>query len=157
MIFLVLPLMVKLLVAEAVIPEYLPVRLFRVMYVRLLRAVYGYVRQCTAMQGYVELCRAMYGYVGPFRVMYREIQGHRKSVFGKYLFGRRFEIQNFRNICFKTFCLPASTRIFEHLKNVIIAHFLKDFYTKKVTQNFWEIRIDEKFLGVKICLYLPFK
>ena len=49
MIFLVLPLMVKLLVAEAVIPEYLPVRLFRVMYVRLLRAVYRYVRLCAAM------------------------------------------------------------------------------------------------------------
>ena len=49
MIFLVLPLMVKLLVAEAVIPEYLPVRLFRVMYVRLLRAVYGYVGQYMAL------------------------------------------------------------------------------------------------------------
>ena len=59
MIFLVLPLMVKLLVAEAVISEYLPVnqalerraRLFRVVYsyVGLCRAVYGYVRQCTAM------------------------------------------------------------------------------------------------------------
>ena len=136
MIFLVLPLMVKLLVAEAVIPEYLPVRLFRVMYVRLLRAVYGCVRQCTVMQGYVELCRAMYGYVGPFRVMYREIQVHRKSVFGKYLFGRRFEIQNFRNICCKTFCLPASTRIFEHLKNVIIAHFKGIFTLKRSPRIF---------------------
>ena len=36
--------------------------------------------------------------------------------FGKYLFGRRFEIQNFRNICCKISYLPASPRIFEHLK-----------------------------------------
>ena len=30
---------------------------------------------------------------------------------------------NFRNICWKICCLPASPRIFEHLKNGIIAHF----------------------------------
>ena len=44
------------------------------------------------------------------------------KVFGKYLFGRRFEILNFRNICCKISCLPAPPRIFEHLKNGIIAH-----------------------------------
>ena len=52
-------------------------------------------------------------------------QGHSTSIFGKYLFGRRFEIQaeNFRNICCKISHLPASPRIFEHLQNGIIAHF----------------------------------
>ena len=39
-------------------------------------------------------------------------QGHPTSIFGKYLFGRRFEIQNFWNICCKISCLPASPRIF---------------------------------------------
>ena len=29
----------------------------------------------------------------------------------------------FANICCRTSCLPASPRIFEHLKNGIIAHF----------------------------------
>ena len=50
-------------------------------------------------------------------------QGHQKSIFGKYLFGRQFEIYNFRNICFKISCLPVSPKIFERLKNGIIAHF----------------------------------
>ena len=50
-------------------------------------------------------------------------QGHPTTIFGKYLFGRRIEIQNFRNICCKISCLSASPRIFEHLKNGIIAHF----------------------------------
>ena len=31
-------------------------------------------------------------------------QGHPTSIFGKYLFGRRFEIYNFRNICCKISC-----------------------------------------------------
>ena len=43
-------------------------------------------------------------------------QGHPSSIFGKYLFGRRFEIYNFRNIICKISCLPAAPRIFEHLK-----------------------------------------
>ena len=51
------------------------------------------------------------------------LQGHPTSIFGKYLFGGRFEIYNFRNICCNIFCLPASPRIFQHLKNGIIAHF----------------------------------
>ena len=51
------------------------------------------------------------------------IQGHPTTIFGKYLFGRWFEIWNFRNICCKISCLPASPRIFEHLKNGIIAYF----------------------------------
>ena len=59
-------------------------------------------------------------------------QGHPTSIFGKYLFGRRFEIQNFQNICCKISCLPASPRIFEHLKNGIIAQFLTDLYPKKL-------------------------
>ena len=50
-------------------------------------------------------------------------QGHPTAIFGKYLFGRRFEIYNFRNICCKISCLPASPRIFEHLQNGIITHF----------------------------------
>ena len=50
-------------------------------------------------------------------------QGHPTSIFGNYLFGRRFEIQNFRNICCKMSCLSASPRIFEQLINGIIAHF----------------------------------
>ena len=51
------------------------------------------------------------------------LQGHPTTIFGKYLFGRRFEISNFRNICRQISCLPASPRIYEHLKNGIIAHF----------------------------------
>ena len=60
-----------------------------------------------------------------WRVIYTgaTIQGHPTTIFGKYLFGRRFQIQNFRNICCKISCLPASPRIFELLKNGIIAHF----------------------------------
>ena len=35
------------------------------------------------------------------------IQGHPTTIFGKYLFGRRFQIWNFRNICCKiSACLP---------------------------------------------------
>ena len=55
--------------------------------------------------------------------MYPSWQGHPTSIFGKYLFGRRFEIYNFRNICCKISCLPASPRIFEHLKPGITALF----------------------------------
>ena len=39
------------------------------------------------------------------------IQGNLTSIFGKYLFGGRFKIQ--------FSCLPASRRIFEHLKNMV--------------------------------------
>ena len=53
--------------------------------------------------------------------MYPSWQGHPTSVFGK--FGRRFEIYNFRNICCKISCLPASPRIFVHLKTIIVVHF----------------------------------
>ena len=52
------------------------------------------------------------------------------SIFGIYLFGRRFEISNFRNICCKISCLPAFPRIFEHLKNGIIAHLQRIFTPK---------------------------
>ena len=58
-------------------------------------------------------------------------QGHPTTIFGKYLFGRRFAIYNFRNICCKISCLPASPRIFEHLKNGIIAHFKRIFTLKR--------------------------
>ena len=54
-------------------------------------------------------------------------QGHPTSIFGKYLFGGQFEIWSFRNICCKISCLPASPRIFEHLKNGIIAHLKRIF------------------------------
>ena len=50
-------------------------------------------------------------------------QGHPMSIFQKYLFGRRFEIQNFRNICCKISCLPTSPGIFKHLKSGIHAHY----------------------------------
>ena len=53
----------------------------------------------------------------------RNRQGHPTTIFGRYLFGRLFEIENFRNIFSKISCLSASPRIFEHLKNGIIAHF----------------------------------
>ena len=46
----------------------------------------------------------------------RNDQGHPTSIFGKYLCGGRFEIQNFRNIFCKIYWLPTSPRIFEHLK-----------------------------------------
>ena len=61
------------------------------------------------------------------------LQGHPTIIFGEHLFGRRFEIYNFQIICCKISCLPASPRIFEHLKYGIIAHFLTDLYPKKVT------------------------
>ena len=53
----------------------------------------------------------------------RFYRGTQRHFFGIYLFGRRFEISNFRNICCKISCLPASPKIFEHLKNGIIAQF----------------------------------
>ena len=71
-------------------------------------------------------------------------QGHPTSIFGKYLLGRRYEIQNFQNICCKICCLPASPRTFEHLKNGMA--FFTDFYCKKVTQNFRESFFQRKFL-----------
>ena len=58
-----------------------------------------------------------------FSVVWLPNQGHPTSIFGKYLFGRWFKIYSFRNICCKLSCLPASPRIFAHLKNGIIAHF----------------------------------
>ena len=61
----------------------------------------------------------------------RRIQGHPTSIFGKYLFGRRFEIQKFRNICCKISCLLASPRIFEHLKKGKIAHLQRIFTLKR--------------------------
>ena len=53
----------------------------------------------------------------------KQHRGTQRQFSGKYLFGRRFEIYNFRNICCKISCLPASPRIFEHLKYGIIAYF----------------------------------
>ena len=53
----------------------------------------------------------------------KRYRGTQRQFSEKYLFGRRFEIQNFRNNCCKISCLPASPRIFEHLKNCIIANF----------------------------------
>ena len=50
-------------------------------------------------------------------------RGTQRQLSEKYLFGRRFESSNFRNICCKISCLPASPRIFEHLKYGIIAYF----------------------------------
>ena len=73
-----------------------------------------------------------YNYLSDYNVGYRENcmdvivkerQEHPATFSGKYLFGRRFEIYNFRNICCKISCLPASPRIFEELKNGITVHF----------------------------------
>ena len=50
-------------------------------------------------------------------------QGHPTAIFGKYLFGRQFEIWNFRNIVVKFLACVPLFRIFEHLTNGIIAHF----------------------------------
>jgi len=41
-----------------------------------------------------------------------------------------------RNICCKIFCLPASPRIFEHLKNGTIAHFQRTYTLKKSPKIF---------------------
>ena len=71
-------------------------------------------------------------------------QGHPKSISGKQLFGRRYEIQDFQNIFCKICCLPASPRTFEHLKNGMA--FFTNFYCKKVTQNFRESFFQRKFL-----------
>ena len=60
---------------------------------------------------------------GLFGVCMRGYRGTQRQFSGKYLFGRRFEIWNFRSICCKISCLPASPRIFEHLQNGIIIHF----------------------------------
>ena len=82
---------------------------------------------------------------------------HRKPnviFFGKYLFGRRFEIQNFRNICCKISCLLASPRIFEHLKKGVIAHFFTDFYPKNVSWNqFGSLFLAEIFAKVSFDSY----
>ena len=86
------------------------------------------------------------------------ISGAPNVNFWKYLFGRRFEIQNFRNIFCKIYCLPTSPRSakaprrtrektsgtqgisqdFRTSKNCYNCPFLTDFYHKKLTQNFRE-------------------
>ena len=63
-------------------------------------------------------------------------KGHLTSIFGKYLFGRRFEIQNFQNICCKISYLPTSAgRDFRKSKKWYNCPFLTDSYPKKVTQS----------------------
>ena len=54
---------------------------------------------------------------------YRDRRGTQRQFSEKYLFGRRVEIQNFWNICCKISCLHASPKIFEQIKNGILAHF----------------------------------
>ena len=73
-------------------------------------------------------------------------QGHPTSIFRKYLFGRRFEIQNFLNICCKISCLAASSRIFRTSEKWYNCPFLTDFFPYKVTQNFREPFFWLKFL-----------
>ena len=58
-------------------------------------------------------------------------RGTQRQFSGKYLFGRRYEIYNFRSICCKISCLPASLRIFEHLQIGINYPFLTDLDPKK--------------------------
>ena len=62
-----------------------------------------------------------------------ENRGTQRQFSGKYLFGRRFEIWNFRSNCCKISYLPASPRIFEHLKNGIFTHFQGILTLKKAT------------------------
>ena len=51
-------------------------------------------------------------------------QGHSTTIFGKYLFGRRFVLYNFRNICCYIPCLPASPKFLNPpQKKGLIAHF----------------------------------
>ena len=81
----------------------------------------GIVVLCTfVIQPIFPVVKRDYGYVGSF-----QIRGTQQQFSEKYLFERRFEIQNFRNICCKISCLPASPWIFEHLKNGKIDHFHK--------------------------------
>ena len=77
-------------------------------------------------------------------------QGHPTSIFGKYLFGKRFEIQNFRNICSKICCLPTSPRIFERLQNGIIAHFLRTFTLKRSPRIFGSLFSGRNFRKGKL-------
>ena len=110
-------------------------------------------------------------------------QGHPTPIFGKYLFGRRLAIQNFRNICCKISCLPASPRIFEYLKNGMIVNFngflplrghlefsgvffLTEIFQKVnlIPYNFRITRLSARkseqmknFQEIKVCLYVPFK
>ena len=77
--------------------------------------------------------------------LHRKNQGRPTSIFGKYLFGRRFETWNFRNICCKISCFPAFPRIFEHLKNGVIAHFYGIFTLKRSPRIFGSLFFWLKF------------
>ena len=59
---------------------------------------------------------------------------HPTTIFGKYLFGGRFEIYNFRNICCKISCLSASRRIFESSGAIFLAEI--DPYNFRITIDF---------------------
>ena len=115
----------------------------------------------------------------------KQNRGTQRQFSEKYLFGRRFEIQNFRNICCKISCLPAClSQGFRTSKKWYNCLFLTDFYPKKghleFSRAFFRAEIFEKlsfdpynfritrlsarkseqmksFQGIKICLYLPFK
>ena len=56
-------------------------------------------------------------------IIYLTAQGHPMSIFGKYLFGRRFEILNSRNIFLYNFLPACLSKDFRTSKNGIIAHF----------------------------------
>ena len=51
------------------------------------------------------------------------VQGHPTTIFGRISVRNAIWDLNFRNICCKISCLPASPRIFEHVKNGVIAYF----------------------------------
>ena len=80
-------------------------------------------------------------------------QGHPTAIFGKYLFGRWFGTYNFRNICCKISCLPASRRVFEHLKNGIITHFKRIFTLKRPPRIFGSLFMSEIFQKVSFDPY----
>ena len=69
-------------------------------------------------------------------VFHRAGRDDRKQVSAN-LFGKRFENQNFRNICCKISCLPAClSQDFRTSKKWYNCLFLTYFYPKKVTWNF---------------------
>ena len=79
-------------------------------------------------------CKPSGNYNSLYLVLYHRSfneQGNQTSIFGKYLFERRFEIYSFRNICCKISCLPASPSIFHQPKIGIIAYFKQIFTLKR--------------------------
>ena len=86
--------------------------------------------------------------------LWLNIQGHPTTIFGKTSVRKTTWDLEFRNICCKISCFPASPRIFEHLKNGKIAHFQRIFTLKRSPRIFgslfsgWNFRTG-KFWSLK--------